>query len=369
LIGNGTNSSPFIVHDWSEFGTVNTSTNKGKYIRFTDIHVENGDWAISGSGRSAGDPCIVSTYREMLHATGAANIHLCKCINKDLPNGERLYRYDEEGPETHEVTSTYCRYNPSPSTIDYNNISDSYRGSIIIYTHVDFNGWTMRNFKVQFSGMSYTTSCIFTCGENSYAGAELYNAFIVNMQVKITNNTRSGLFNVNIHDCAMHIEVENSLQTNTKLAFGNNANNGFSKNSLVLKVTGGLHIEGFASGTTTSFNIVDSLIELDLDLMCYGVVESSINLTRTTIKGKFKYTSKINQGYTLLGSCVDSINDVEYVSSVTPYSPWANGTRCIFNKDKVSWSRSGWTGVTSEELLDPATLQSKGFSIGVDNNA
>lgn len=391
LIGNGTNSSPFIVHDWTEFGSVNTSANQGKYIRFADIHVENGDWAISGSGRSAADPCVVSTYREMLHATGAANIHLCKCINKNLPNEERLYRYDEEDPETHEVTSTYCRYNPAPSTIDYNDISTGYRSEIYIWTHVNFNGWTLQNFKIQVSSNSNSAYQRGFFGFNSNMGlsnsqVEVYNVIIANAQLKAVS-VDPCLFPLNIHDSIVQIVVDYSnppAGSDPRIAiyYSGSYGCGFARNALTLKIFSSHSNGAFICGHENygAVNVEDSIIDLDIDIPWYSTAwGSKFQLVRSVMKGKYKYSSyRGNLGSTgLIGSCIDSIYDVEHISTIEPPYPTGNSTHCIFNNDdkespaiKTNWNRTGWTGVTSAQLLSPSWLQEyTDFPIGVDNNA
>lgn len=394
--GDGSSGNPFIVSSWAEFEATNTDTNKGKYIRFADIHISGGDWSIAGTGTSA-DPYVVSTYREMLHVTGAANIHLCKCINKDLPNGERMYVYDEEDPETHVVTSTYCRYNPSPSTIDYNDISTGYRSEIYIWGHINFNGWTLRNFKIQVSNQSGGTYQRGFFGfQSGSSGAtndqvEVYNVIIANAQLK-ADSADPCLFPLNIHDNVIQIEVDYSnpaAGSDPRIAIvycGSGANGtygcGFARNALTLKI--------FSSSSNGTFrftheeggnvNVEDSIIDLDIDIPYYSSSWGTpFRLVRSIMKGKYKYsTYKGNLGTSaLLGACTDSIYDVEHISTIAPPYPIGNSAHCIFNNDvkespaiQNNWNVLGWTGVTSAQLLSPSWLQEHAnFPIGVDNNA
>jgi hypothetical protein len=303
----------------------------------------------------------------MLHCTGASNIHQCKLIDNTLPNRELLYRYDSENPETHVVSSIYCRYNPAPTTIDYNDISTEYRGRIYIALHCDLNGWTLLNFKVSVAG-SDVTGGIFSIAAIGNDKAEFYNAFILNMQAKINDGNYPSLLNLNIHDSIMHIEVDASALSSTRclgMAYGTSGGHGFSRNSLSLKIIGNCGFCGYNIGE--NYAIVDSVMDLDFDLRYYGATGSygSLSLTRTTIKGKYKFTEAGTKSF--IRSCTDSIYDVESISEATAVVPQVGGTRCIFNSDKVSWSQTGWTGVSSEHLLSPSWLQEHtNFPIGVD---
>lgn len=372
--GDGSQANPYVIDNsdglaWNNFNTLNDYNNKGKYITFADVHVDgNGNFDISGTGTSA-DPYIVSTYREMLYATGASNVHKCKLIDNTLPNRELLYRYDSENPETHVVSSIYCRYNPAPTTIDYNDISTDYRGHIRIYEHCDLNGWTLLNFKISLTDNS-NWSGIFSSGDTQNDKAEIYNAFALNLQAKVNSDDwRMSLFNVNTHDCIMHIEVDATILSSTYsfgMAYSPSYGHGFSRNSLALTVIGDCGFSGYTY-TNNQYNIEDSTVDLDLDIKGYGDIYSpysGLGLIRTTLKGKYKFTTV---GTNFIESCTDSIYDVESISSETTPAPHVSGTRCIFNSDKVSWSQTGWEGISSKNLLSPSWLQEHtDFPIGVD---
>ena len=379
ISGSGTQADPYVIDNsdgqaWSNFNTLNDYDNKGKYITFADVHVNgNGDFDISGTGTSA-NPYIVSTYREMLHCTGAPNIYQCKLIDNTLPNRELLYRYDSENPETHIVSSIYCRYNPAPTTIDYNDISTEYQGHIRIYEHCDLNGWTLLNFKISLKDNN-NWSGIFSSGDVLNDEAEIYNAFVLNLQAKVNkNDSRMSLFNVNIHDCIMHMEVDAAtLSSDYSLGMGYSTTYGygFSRNSLMLTIVGDCGFSGYTN-TNSQYNVVDSIVVLDLDIKGYGDINSpysGLGLIRTTLKGKYKFTTV---GVNFIESCTDSIYDVESISSETTPAPHIGATRCIFNNEKVAWTQEyweehGWTGVSSEHLLSPSWLhEHTNFPIGVD---
>lgn len=371
--GDGSRGNPYIIDNsdglaWSDFNTLNDGNNKGKYITFADIHVDgNGDFDISGTGTSA-DPYIVSTYREMLYATGASNIHQCKLIDNTLQNRELLYRYDSENPETHAVTSKYCRYNPAPTTIDWNSISEGSRSTIYVTMHCNFNGWTLLNFRIS-TGDSGAWDGFFSCGWVSNEQADVYNGFFLNTQIICPNTGYAALFNANMHDNIMHIDVTSTTSSSSVgFCYAESYGHGFSRNSLTLKIYGNRGLSGYNIGE--NYAIVDSVIYLDAELQVYGIPKSdnsngSISLTRSMLKGKYKFVTAGTKSF--IRRCTDSIYDVETISEATALVPQVGGTRCIFNSDKVSWSQTGWEGVSSEHLLSPSWLQEHtNFPIGVD---
>jgi len=79
LIGTGNNSSPFIVYCWADFLKVNRG---GYSVKFANPHEVDGEIILQGSG-SQSNPYIVSTYDEMLFATGASDIWKVKLINRE----------------------------------------------------------------------------------------------------------------------------------------------------------------------------------------------------------------------------------------------------------------------------------------------
>lgn len=377
--GDGSQANPYVIDNsdgqaWSNFNTLNNnSDNKGKYLRFADVHVDgNGDFDISGTGTSA-DPYIVSTYREMLYCTGASNIHQCKMIAKDSTTREMTYRYDSENPETHVVSSTYCRYNPVPTTIDWNSISEGSRSTIYVSMHCDFNGWTLLNFKIS-SGDSGSWSGFFTCGWVTIDKADVYNGFFLNTQITCSSNGYTSLFNANIHDNIMHIDVTSTASANSiGFCYSSSYGHGFSRNSLTLKIYGNRGFSGYNIGE--NYEIVDSVIYLDAEFQAYGIPNSdgsngSISLIRSTLKGKYKFTEAGAKSF--IRSCTDSIYDVETIPENAALVPQVGATRCIYNNEKVAWTQEywaehGWMGVSSEHLLSPSWLQENtNFPIGVD---
>lgn len=374
ISGSGTSADPYVIDNsdgqaWSDFNTLNNNYNDN-YITFADIHIDgNGDFDISGTGTSA-DPYIVSTYREMLHCTGASNIHKCKMIAKDSTTREMTYRYDYEDPETHVVSSIYCRYNPAPSTIDYNDISVNYRSPIIIENHCDINGWTFLNFKVTTSG---SHEGLFTCYYIANNKADLNKLFFLNAQVKASPGSGydSELFDVKVRDCIMQIDVDaSSMNSNRYFQFfySSSYGYGFERNSLYLTVTGNC---GFRFCSGTGMNITDSLVVIDADVGQFGnssgTSDNGMSMVRSVIKGKVKFTT--NGTYSFFSTCNGSIIDIEYESENVPLPPRYTASHSVFNKEKIAWNdATGLTSVTSTELLSPTALQAAGCPIGVDNS-
>ena len=373
--GSGTQADPWIVHDWSEF-TEKKASGNNNYIRFADINIdENGDFVIEGDGTRS-NPFQVSTYNEMLYATGAHFIYQCKLMesgdeNNDAvsisPTEPRMYYYDDG-----ESDIKYCLFNPRPSTIDFNDISDDYIDSFYITNHVDCNGWTWLNARVNMNDDSIPG--IFTASNMLVATtkASVRNLILLNCQAKATNRA-CYLFSMNMVYTIMQIKVDataiSSSQDSVGVNFANDPNTyggRFEKVSLALTIIGNCSLFNSGSGNG-GFNIVDSIVDIDANGTYLGrqnsYVGATLYLIRSILKGRINYTTQNNYSYIL--QMDDSVHDVEY--NGTPSSPRRSGTNSVFNKDKVNWSdTTGLTGVTSAQLLSPTALKEAGLPIGVD---
>lgn len=124
----------YVVSTWDEFLQYNMS---GNNIKFANPHEENGEIVLSGTGTQA-DPYIVSTYEEMLFATGATYIWQVKLINRE----QKIYKYND----------IYCHYDDSLSTIDFNLIQpEGFTDRLyFIADRIDFNGWTLLNIIIKY---------------------------------------------------------------------------------------------------------------------------------------------------------------------------------------------------------------------------
>ena len=369
ISGSGTQADPFVIDNsdgkvWDNFVYMNSGALAwGDYVTFADVHVDgNGNFDISGTG-TISDPFIVSTYREMLHCTGASSIHDCKLIARDETTREMAYRYDMENPETHEVTSKYCRYNPALTTIDFNDISETYIDSIRVINKWDCNGWTFLNPRVNMNGESSNPNAIFYNDTNNTT--YISNLIMLNCMAKPTSTQyNSYVFAIKVTDSIMHIDIDASNLNDTNYLFlcmAGPYTSGFARNSLALKATGSnTTFNGSDSG---SILIEDSLFDVDIDVYIIGHSSNRYSdVLRTTIKGKVKCTT---YGSGFFGVFGDSIFDVACTTSWFP-SPVIKDAS-VYNNEKVSWSNSaGLVGVTSEQLLSPTALQAAGLSIGVD---
>ena len=353
--GSGTQADPYVIDNldgqaWSNFNTLN-SNYTGKYITFADIHVDgNGNYTISGSGTQA-DPYLVSTYREMLHVTGASNIHQCKLIDNTLPNRELLYRYDSENPETHVVNSIYCRFNPALSTIDFNDLYTDTIGGILVNNLICFNGWTMLNFDVGINSNDF----FYTSDRSNSHVREL---FLLNA-LATGDNSNVVLFSTRIIDSVVQIECVANSTTNVYVGRSLYRGMFWERSSLHLTI----HNCGGFSGAMSNQNVFTDCV-IVLDVKCNSAFGSSgvsgFYLRRSVMKGTIQNSSSE-------GSFVDGgENGIYDVESTATIGRPRDGENCIFNSEKVSWSTSGWVGATSAELLSPSTLRSKGLSIGVD---
>ena len=375
VTGSGTQADPWIVHNWSEF-TEKKADGNNKYIRFTDINIdENGDFVIEGDGTSS-NPFQVSTYNEMLYVTGAHFIYQCKLMESEDENNDavaisptepRMYYYDDG-----ESDIKYCLFDPRPSTINFNDISDGYISNFYITNHVDCNGWTWLNARVNMDDSSIPG--IFTASNMLVASskASVRNLILLNCQAKATRST-CYLFSMKMIYTIMQIEVDatgiSSSQDSSGVNFANDSDTyggRFEKVSLVLKIIGNCSLFNSGSGNG-AFNIVDSIVDIDANCTYLGrktsYVGATLYLLRSVLKGRINYTTQNNYSYIL--QIDDSVHDVEY--NGTPSPPRSSGVNSVFNKDKVNWSdTTGLTGVTSAQLLSPTALQEAGLLIGVD---
>ena len=353
--GDGSQANPYVIDNsdgqaWSNFNTLN-SNYTGKYITFADVHVDgNGNYDISGTGTST-DPFIVSTYREMLHCTGASNIHQCKMIAKNDTTREMTYRYDSENPETHEIESVYCRYNPVLSTIDFNDLFVETIGGILVNNYVYFNGWTMLNFSVSINSHDF----FYTSDRNNSQVREL---FLLNAMTT-GDNSSVVLFSVHMVDSAVQMECVAASSTNVYVGRSLYAGMHWDRSSLHLTI----HNCGGFSGAMSNQNVFADCVVV-LDVKCGsafgGSNVSGFYLRRSVMKGTIQNNSSSG---TFVDGGENGIYDVESTAAI---GRPRDGKNCIFNSEKVSWTINGWVGATSAELLSPSTLRSKGLSIGVD---
>ena len=138
----------YVVSTWDEFLQHNTS---GDTVKFANPHEENGEIVLSGTGTQT-DPYIVSTYEEMLFATGATYIWEVKLIDRE----QKIYRYryisDYDEQRNPIYSEIFCKYDDSLSTIDFNLIQpEGFIDSLyFLADRIDFNGWTLLNIIIKY---------------------------------------------------------------------------------------------------------------------------------------------------------------------------------------------------------------------------
>ena len=142
LLGTGSSSSPFIVYCWDDFLKVNFNTYN---VKFANPHEVDGTITLEGSG-SQSNPYIVSSYEELIFATGASNIWKVKLVDRDKKLYQYRYIVDYAQPDEPIYADVFCRYDDSLSTIDFNDIQpNGYTSAFNFNTTMNFNGWTLEN--------------------------------------------------------------------------------------------------------------------------------------------------------------------------------------------------------------------------------
>lgn len=342
---------------WAEFETVN-SANVLKYIKFKNIHTNNGAMSLAGSGTSD-DPYIVSTYEELLFATGATKIWEPKLINKE----SRIYKY-----KVSEDNFIYCRWDDTPATVDLSaaGLYPSGMSALSVPNNVDFNGWTLSNILFP----SETTGVTFNRGNKN---VQFKRAFINNVESHYNE-----LFALQMTECIVQINWFPPVNGYSHVF------NNFSSTKCGEIIDCNIKVnceKGDYNGTNYAVDIasVDSggyalLYDtiLDLDLKCGTFGQNSgyshgVRLTRSVLKGSTTATQ--NDNNVIFDGNISAILDFATPNMNTMYwSGYNNSSVCIYNSDKTTWGYlpSSWKGVSTSELMNPAYLQSLDFSIGVD---
>lgn len=321
----------YVVSTWDEFLQYNSAENN---IKFANPHEENGEIVISGTGTQA-DPYIVSTYEEMLFATGALYIHQVKLIDREA----KKYRYGD----------VYCIYDDSLTTIDFNNEqsmpSGGYTSSLDIVAQVDFNGWTLFNMAVNGAGIHFQS--------NTCKNVRLLNFLVNSYQSNPILNLDYGAIN-SIIDMVVTNNTPNTL---TLFKTPQSESQSIRQSSLNIKTTvnsGSVELRGM---------LTDSIINFD--------VQSNINMndcdfTRTLFTGKISTQSS---GLFTWGDDVyNSIFDVTCSNGQPVKSSWVLSSS-FFNKEKCSetnMTADNLYGATTAQLKQAQWLYDRGFPIGVD---
>lgn len=357
--GDGSQANPWIVDNWTDFQNNNTSGNKGKYIQFKSPHKNytTGEFTFEGDGSNQ-NPKIVSTYEELLAATGAQALSEVHLIDED----ENLWIYQGE-------TDVYCKYDSSLSTLDFDVIYPTGRNEYFTcYYYADFNGWTLLNY-TQNSG-----SKIFSSAEVvSHAQTWIKNAIFPNASFTVTGY--NDLLDIQLKHCTIQSNIICNINDRSISLWNGssyyNDDNAVEDSSIVLTIyaTGNNLELASTNSRYYSPNIVNSDITINGKVERLGTTQTNgynlINLNRTVLKGNIESTSI---GAYVFGDITNSIVDFKVNDTVTTIPVYGTCQASVYNSDKITISKSGITGVTSAQLLSPTALQSAGLPIGVDEN-
>lgn len=321
----------YVVSSWDEFLQYNSS---GNNIKFANPHEENGEIVLSGTGTQA-DPYIVSTYEEMLFATGALYIHQVKLIDREA----KKYRYGD----------VYCIYDDSLTTIDFNNEqsmpSGGYTSSLDIVAQVDFNGWTLFNMAVNGAGIHFQS--------NTCKNVRLLNFLVSSYQSNPILNLDYGAIN-SIFDMVV---INNSSYTLTLFNTNQSESQSIRQSSLNIKTTvnsGEVALRGM---------LTDSIVNFDVQS---NISMGACDFTRTLCTGKISTQS--SSLFSWGDDVYNSIFDVTCSNGQPAKASWVLSSS-FFNKEKCSetnMTADNLYGATTEQLKSAQWLYDRGFPIGVD---
>ena len=332
----------YVVSTWDEFLQYNDSANT---VKFANPHEVNGEIVLEGNG-TQNNPYIVSTYEEMLFATGATYIWQVKLINRE----QKIYKYND----------IYCRYDDSLSTIDFNDIQpNGYNTSLEIRPIVIGNGWTWKNIVLNENGYIFFT----------YSAQPVSQLIISNLYAKGSYCIET---NGGFKDSILDLFCES---VNPMTVFTTDTNGGvvYENMSINLKARGGevsINKEEYYYVT-----LKNCRLNLDVDTTTFkiGYIGSwfyGAILNNVIVTGDIKTSS--NSEDVKLGRSISScIYDVSY-SGNGKLKIDRNSivkTASFYNSDKVEdetgLAVTNMYGATTEELKSAQYLFDNGLPIGV----
>lgn len=350
--GDGSQANPWIFDNWTDFQSYNGTGNRSKYAQFASPHknYETGVITLTGAGTRS-NPYVVSSYEELLYATGASETWECMLIDEE----NRLYVYKPT-----EDTEICCRYDSAPSTIDFNYIyTNGFTSDWYLEMMTDFNGWTFLNMRMN----NYQI-----IGDNS-GSSNLKNIIMLNFSSSHAQPFNRFKFINSI------FQGENSSTSNGACGlWGRSVYSGIYNSAFTMKVRcgGGTAAWKFVV-TYDSYKlpIIDSVIDIDVEAYNIGQGDYSTSstcpeLTNTLVKGRMKASGSYNNiVFWSANKCIFDFKDDRYGQGLPrPYSDCVNS---VYNSDKVGWSnKSGLTGANTATINSPTALQAMGFPIYVD---
>lgn len=233
--------------------------------------------------------------------------------------------------------------------IDFNNIQpEGFSETVTFPAHVDFNGWTLKNFHSTASGSSFACS--------SVPDATVENLILENFYIN-SQGLISGA--VLLKNCIMSGMMQSIGYVN---AF---SGGGLQRCSLNIKVNA-INCTFMSGGgyLTPKSQITNS--DVILDISCSG---STVSICEHSIKNS-RISGKIqsNAQKITLGSS-SSMSNVFNIEANSPLYYKSSGIS-VYNADfaeKSSDSNENFTGVTSEQLKNAEYLYNIGFPIGAES--
>ena len=359
--GSGTSwDDPKLYDNWTDFYAAMCVQTGYNYIGLTDPHLTM-DNVFTGEGDGTkNNPYVVSTYREMLTVTGASAIWRCRLSDEDADLTDltqpRHYWYNNG------VRTIWCLFDPTPTTIDFNEIYPSGTDTRFTYRKgCDFNGWTFLNL---FSTGTANTGIFYgRSTDDAFRNMILANCRWI---PSTSSYNYAYMLNVYIQDSILQIDTDNSYSL-VGFTYSTSYGSGFVRNSLYWRVRGS---RAFTTDTMSGVvSITDSIVELDVvvtgNATGTGSTYNGLQLIRSLVKGSINCNGSDNSN--IFNGVADSIIDLS-INTANLGRPIGTCTHSVYNNQKAPhWSNiTGLTGVTTEQLLSPTALQEAGLSIGVD---
>lgn len=332
----------YVVSTWDEFLQHNTS---GDTVKFGNPHEVNGAIVLEGDG-SQSNPYVVSTYEEMLFATGATYIWEVKLIDRE----GKLYRYND----------IYCRYDDTLTTIDFNQIQpEGYDENLVINAAVNGNGWTWKNMVFNDKYLSYNNA------------SPLSNIRIINLYTSRFSDYYSVIRIVGtggITNSILDIHANSSSNNRPPIIYTSSELAKCEKSVVQLTLRG----NSFSLSTDYYTHLRNCVLILDVDTSKFWIGSNyspyyGAALTNVLIKGSIKTSSDddvIKLGYAIK-SC---IYDIDYTGNgKLAVESTAVKSVSFYNSDKVSdetgLAVANMTGATTEELKSAQFLFEHGLPI------
>ena len=246
-------------------------------------------------------------------------------------------------------TEIYVRWADAENKIiDFNNIlPEGFSETVNIMAHVDFNGWTLKNFHSTASNYSFYCSSasdatienlilenFYINSQNLFYGSTLLKNCIISGMVQYNGNTNV-FYGCGLQSCSLNIKINVTA---------------------VSIVNGG----GFISPKSQITNS-DVILDISCSSSIVSVCDRMIKNSR--ISGKIQSNDK----KITLGNSSSMSNVFNLETNALLY--YQGYIISVYNSDfaeKSSDSNKSFIGVTSEQLKNAEYLYSIGFPIGIE---